>query len=246
MPGSLGDLLTLIKKSGDVDFIIHCCQSFYLDKIVKLTHDLEKDIKTLSIGALYEKTHVNRKGFPFTAWGYTCRTDFLKENGLYFLPGVLHEDIEWELRMFLNAKSVAFNKNIFYSYRVGVATSIMNTMTIRNQIDKLRIVENLEKEFSSDKYSNEIKAVASRRIQNIYRSVWTNAHHYKKDPRYKELLNFLKKECAVLKGSDDRFLKRIYFTTKHFGARLAISIFTSWKQFRGLFSRKDKGGGASK
>lgn len=59
------------------------------------------------------------KGEWFAAACYNMyRTDFVKNNSLYFKVGILHEDIEYIPRLFLAAKSVKYYHYMFYRYMI--------------------------------------------------------------------------------------------------------------------------------
>ena len=59
------------------------------------------------------------------AWLNLYKRSFLIENNLFFVEGLLHEDMEMQPRVFLAAKTVAYCAYPFYRY-VDRASSIMN------------------------------------------------------------------------------------------------------------------------
>lgn len=53
------------------------------------------------------------------------RVGFLRDNGLYFVDGLLHEDMEMQPRVFLAATAIAYTGRVFYHY-IDRSASIMN------------------------------------------------------------------------------------------------------------------------
>lgn len=55
----------------------------------------------------------------WNVWRYVCRRSFLLENGLFFVPGLVCEDMEWTPRMLDKAGSIEFYDIPFYGYVYG-------------------------------------------------------------------------------------------------------------------------------
>ncbi len=64
------------------------------------------------------------------------RRQFLLDNGLFFVEGILHEDIEFLPRLFLAAKTVRYLHYEFYCYMIR-STSICGTKSPKNLHDLL-------------------------------------------------------------------------------------------------------------
>lgn len=54
------------------------------------------------------------------AWNKLCRTSFLRENGIDFLEGQLHEDVLWTYKTMLYVNSISIVHKVVYNYRVRV------------------------------------------------------------------------------------------------------------------------------
>ena len=52
----------------------------------------------------------------WNAWRYVCKRDFLLDNELFFIPGIICEDMEWTPRVLRAANSIAFTDAPFYGY----------------------------------------------------------------------------------------------------------------------------------
>lgn len=66
---------------------------------------------------------------------FVFRKDFLDENNLTFLPGVLHEDGQFGFRAFYLAKDVYMLHDICYNYLLRNGGSIMSTIRMKNLYD---------------------------------------------------------------------------------------------------------------
>ena len=53
-----------------------------------------------------------------SAWSKCIRTEFLVKNKLFFVQGLVSEDVEWMCRCLQQIKTVAFLPNIAYCYRI--------------------------------------------------------------------------------------------------------------------------------
>jgi len=56
--------------------------------------------------------------FPATVWLGIHRTGYLKDNGLFFEKGLLHEDELWAVKTLLSAKTVRYVPQKIYRYRI--------------------------------------------------------------------------------------------------------------------------------
>ncbi len=63
--------------------------------------------------------------FAMTAWLLACRRDYLIDNGLFFEPGLIHEDELWTPKVLTGAPKVKYLQEKVYCYRIR-NNSIMN------------------------------------------------------------------------------------------------------------------------
>lgn len=66
------------------------------------------------------------KDFPVNAWAKLIRTNYIKENKLYFMENIIHEDYHWTIKMVRTAKSMSFVYDYVY-IRYFVPNSIITT-----------------------------------------------------------------------------------------------------------------------
>ena len=83
------------------------------------------------------------------AWLNLYKRSFLIENNLFFVEGLLHEDLEMQPRVFLAAKTVAYCAYPFYRY-VDRASSIMNASKVDERVTAMEwIYSNWKSKFEA-------------------------------------------------------------------------------------------------
>lgn len=83
------------------------------------------------------------------AWLNLYKRSFLIENNLFFVEGLLHEDMEMQPRVFLAAKTVAYCAYSFYRY-VDRASSIMNASKVDERVTAMEwIYSNWKSKFEA-------------------------------------------------------------------------------------------------
>ncbi len=145
-----------IGYADDVDIVIGEATIVENGKPIPRVHTnlIENYVYT---GPEYSQTAI-KKGQWFAAACYNFyRVNFLKENNLYFMDGVLHEDIDYTPRLFLAAKKVKYLHFQFYNY-------IIRNDSITGHIER-RHFEDLLKIYSKwCKLNNTIQDEATRKV----------------------------------------------------------------------------------
>lgn len=86
---------------------------------------------------LFIRNMIIKDCFYGSAWVLCAKTDFLRNNYLYFTEGKTTEDFDWIMRM-LNLKPFICNiPDVFYLYRSGRVGSITRTINRKKQEDYL-------------------------------------------------------------------------------------------------------------
>lgn len=83
---------------------------------------------------------LKRARMSHCAWRYFVRHDFLLQNSLFFVKGLLSEDAHWTPRLLCAAHSFALLPSSFYNYYVRPG-SIMTTQNFKRITDLLWIAE---------------------------------------------------------------------------------------------------------
>lgn len=166
---TLSSFIKIVGLSGNVDFIIGRMAFF---------HDGEYDVKSdrwcvkpeLVRDCSGQEAFVNIvKKYQLLRMGVRglYKRKFLFENDLYFKPGMLSQDQEWTVRVFLKANTVASNNNPYYFYRSNRPGSIMNTPKLKRAIDRINIykswIEIVNKNRDNDSFSEILLYMAGNR-----------------------------------------------------------------------------------
>lgn len=94
------------------------------------------------------------------------KTDFLRNNRLWFREKFLHEDNEMAIRVLSSAKDISFYPIVIYKYYLSNASSITNTPVSQKKIKDL--LEHFKTYTSlSRKISNKKKKIAIQQINQI-------------------------------------------------------------------------------
>lgn len=146
-----------------------------IEQLVKLTYKYkEVDIVQGNYAPLsgYENLIYTKKRFPnefvtdkailqrmilniggaITATNKLIRTQFITSHNLYFLEGVLHEDVMWEWHVHNHINSIAICLEKTYWYRTDNVSSIMNCKDKTNSfISMMKIAEQIAP-YAKEKY----------------------------------------------------------------------------------------------
>ena len=163
------------------------------------------------------------------AWLFLPQTQYLKENDVYFYRGLLHEDEEWVPRIFLNAKTVNFLNAPVYCGRINREGGITSTPNIQCLFDRLKIIELRQKEFSSEKYTDEVRKTVWQRTRMICFGILPDMQIYKNESAYNELLEKMSCMYLMLKDSEKISHKVVYWGIRIFGIRAVIPMLSMLK-----------------
>lgn len=89
------------------------------------------------------RTITKRGGLPAPVQFSIYRTAFLRDNNLYFYPGILHEDSEFKPRACYLAASIMSVNYVCYNYLQRKGGSITSTYTLKRIKDVLTVNEHL-------------------------------------------------------------------------------------------------------
>jgi len=122
-------------------------------------------------GDKYFKKYVRSGEFPIPVFSNIYKRSYLLKHDLFFLNGVIHEDVEWVPRVFSMAGDVAFlNKTIcYYRIREGSITNEQMLSKGSRSLDSLLVI--LKRYTDNDftkKYFNNNKSLKKLWIVKIY------------------------------------------------------------------------------
>ena len=126
----------------------------------------------------YENTYTGKEIFQFMiqnncykmeVWDKIYSRDFLINNNIYFLEGILHEDELFTPTVLSKASKVRYIGDINYNYRQRLG-SITKTPGIRSCRDYIKVINELEKIIKHDDYEFD-KALAKRIVELYFRVI---------------------------------------------------------------------------
>lgn len=135
-PGGINRLVSLAKKYPGVDIV---------QGNIEIPHD---KYQTLELSQYCDKEYTDDRewlrrnmfhNLPVTAWNKLTRLGFIRENGLRFKEGIIHEDNHWMLQMYRNIRSMAFCYTSTYIYHLNSDSIMENRYKDRSYMSLLEI-----------------------------------------------------------------------------------------------------------
>ena len=146
---------------GDYDVVFGNSVRFYDDGNNGVVMD-EKYIKldncALS-GDQYVMKFLQGKQLPTCAWNKLCRLEYIKKNGIYFVPNIIYEDSAFVFLMYRYHAKMYFTDVITYYYRIMRKDSIVYQMLAddRKRKDALLRIWMIIRQNCSSQFYNEIE-----------------------------------------------------------------------------------------
>lgn len=199
-------LSELIQRNNYPQIIINRIKTFREESssYTECKYFFDYEINQLSIAEEYKKLMKNKAYIP-GAWTIVSKREYLLENNLFFVKGLLHEDEQWTPRVILGASSMAYNNNCLYLYRVGREGSITYLKNVKREKDKLWSVNSLYTESMSEKYSLECKQALIERASDLYWGVLIRSFQYSNiREEYYDLIDSVNKYRFIFKLSKNK------------------------------------------
>lgn len=108
-------LLAAAQKAGNADIVTGECEEHHGDTSVFQRHSALEEGRVFTASE-YLKQSIPRGEFFMPVWMSIYQTDWLRAHRLRFAKGLLHEDMEWTGRVFLEGPLVTYMKGPFYHY----------------------------------------------------------------------------------------------------------------------------------
>ncbi|HMM07365.1 MAG TPA: glycosyltransferase [Clostridiales bacterium] len=165
--------------------------------------------------------------FPGSACTKMIKASLIKEHHLYFEKGLLSEDIDWTVRLLLEAETFSYYSGEYYYYRQGRANSITNASGIKNVMDLLSIIKKWASKDLSHPFQQEINAFMAYEYMVL---LYNYAHlgvaaqeHLKEEMKaYRWLLRFGKSKKAKL----------VNVTVRGAGINMTAKLLSCYKRHR--------------
>ena len=137
-------LITHHSSLTPLDMVCFACQRTDNEATDTLTEE------TATGWEYYNRHALEARVVPFVCvWQRCYRRQFLEDNNLRFLEGILHEDNEFTPRACLKAKAVKVILDVLYNYRVR-PNSIMTTRGLRSKESLILIGNELSELFANE------------------------------------------------------------------------------------------------
>lgn len=107
------------------------------------------------------------KGICLGAPVFAINRHFLINNNLFFTKGICHEDLLWDIELFMKCNTLIFSDIYIFCYRLSRTGSIMNSITSKNIEDLLYIIDKIQNE--KLEYPLKVQKVADYWIGQIYK-----------------------------------------------------------------------------
>ena len=137
--GSLRQIIDKLNEYKNVDLLQIQAKQF--DGV-----NTEKNyIYNYQVGILDGPDCIRNGGLPCCAVVTLCKTSFLKQNNIYFMPNILHEDNEFKPRAVYLAKSIGFLDKFCYVVRREGQQSITSSYKMKNGLGHIAVIKSLNK-----------------------------------------------------------------------------------------------------
>lgn len=143
---------------------------------------------------------------------FVLRLDYLKENGLRFEKGILHEDELWFAQILMQAKKVHICPCVFYFYVDNRDGSIINSVKEKNVKDKLYIANKIV--FISKSLPRKLQKLFITRAAQIVSGLVQSKKALEITSNSEELKNELRCSESLLLKSTKMKHKILYLYTK--------------------------------
>lgn len=156
----------------------------------------------------------------YTVWNKIYRREFLLENNLSFEQYELGEDVRFNLNVYRNVNRVYLSQESYYVYvigRKGSAMSSYNPKRLQYQLQELKLVDSLLKDWhiDSSNLDNAVKArILMSNIYNISKQklpVTNKVKLVKEICKNKDMADFIRNDSSLLNSLIKMLLKcRMY------------------------------------
>lgn len=172
---------------------------------------------------------MGKTGNTWPAQKYIVSNEFVKENALSFLPGFIHEDVDWTTRLFAKARNVAICCFPWYHHRMARQGSITNTMRAKRITDVIEIAHDLIDGPNAviGDYPETLRPLVVRRIMS---SVFPSLVRYKKLSSREEkdkAIACAEKHAALFRFQPKRKFKLFMAFVKIFGFKKTLDAYAA-------------------
>ncbi len=111
---------------------------------------------------------IHKRKFSVAVWTRMYRTKLIKENNIYFIKGLLHEDENWTPKVMLSAKRVGYFSFAFYNYVIRDNSITQTANRKKHILDVLKTCTELETEYDRRVISIKNKKILKDYLVRLY------------------------------------------------------------------------------
>ena len=175
---------------------------------------------------------VYTNGYISTSYVKALRRDFFLEQQLFFIKGLLSEDIEWSARILLGCKTLEIYPNAFYKRIQRSEGSITSSIGKKNITDILGSIER-GVALVEEKAENEaMKALYYEYWAYQYAMLLGLTRKIHADSEYPSILKRLKKLKWLLKYDHVKKVKAVHMLVSCLGVSSAVKILSLYYRTR--------------
>lgn len=232
-PDSLKAIAEVIENGNYPDIVCLELMKFFdcSKEIVAMGDGVDKRIDQLLDDKLFEYLAELPK-YPASACTKAIRRELFIEHDLYFTKGLLSEDLEWCIRLFLAAKTFRYCPNRYYFYRQARNGSISNTSSEKKVMDILSTFQKWTS-YCNNLSNNAKKKMVSSYMEYIFRFLLLGYENVSKANR-KIFKRKIKNGSWILGIRNDKISICIRTTYKIFGIKLTGILLKKYLEIRGF------------
>lgn len=218
--------LMRIVNTEDFDFLNFNCNYYYPEqqKHVKWNAYNENILSTTSPSELLYQ--LQKQGmFPMSAWMKLIKRSFLIDNNIFFIKGLIGEDIPWMIDLMNKAKSIKFVNEYVYAYRQNSEGSITSTFTEKAFTDFVEIIESELSKVESRTFSKNGKKALYSFLAYEYCILLASSVRYKD---YKKKLRELRRFKWLLKYDKNPKVRITKISRYIIGYKLTAKLLTKY------------------
>lgn len=203
---------------------------YYINKASAKIFDILRKADTIET---YYNILVKYNNLREAAYSYIIKKDFINNNNLFFINGIVSEDIEWMLRVLRCVNRIVITDGkCFYIYRRNRTGSITNSISMKNVADLLNIMDTSYNFYISDNQKTNILRYEMAYISYLWILILRISIDLP-DEQKKYIKQQLKKRDIVFYYAINRMNKTVYWIYKICGIDMLSFLFATYYKRRG-------------
>lgn len=229
---ALGDIARTIQEQPGVDVV--CFGVKILDEngnyVKERKPELPEGIERSKTAIIRHLVYTN--GYFSTSYVKALRRDFFLKEGLFFIKGLLSEDIEWSARILLGCESIAVYPNAFYKRIQRSEGSITSSIGKKNILDILGSIERGVDLVEERAESEELKGLYYEYWAYQYAMLLGLVNRIRKDEEYPSIVQRLRTLKWLLQYDHVKKVRVVKKIVSIFGLSCAIRILAVYYQMK--------------